>query len=89
MRRGCAAPVRCAQCLRTPDRTPTRQVACFRGRTAERAERHPARMQARIDTPEGRARYGRRFAIVEHTPTVGPLWQVPRLVMRRTGGDQL
>ncbi len=54
-----------AQCLRTPDRTPTRQVAFFRGRTAERTESHTARMQARIDTPAGRARYGQRFATVE------------------------
>jgi hypothetical protein len=37
----------------------------FHGRTAERAESHTARMQQRIDTPEGRARYGQRFATVE------------------------
>jgi transposase len=54
-----------ARCLRTPERTPTRQVAFFRGKTAERAASYTARMQARLDTPEGRARYGQRFATVE------------------------
>ena len=60
-----------APCLRTPDRTPTRQVACFRGMAAERADSYTARMQQRIDVPEGRARYGRRFATVE--PVFGNL----------------
>ncbi len=54
-----------AQCLRTPDRTPTRQVAFFRGKAAGTPESHTARMQQRLDTPEGRAQYGRRFATVE------------------------
>jgi transposase len=60
-----------ARCLRTPERTPTRQVAFFRGPTAARAESHSARMKRRIDTPEGRARYGGRFATVE--PVFGNL----------------
>jgi transposase len=54
-----------AQCLRTPDRTPTRQVAFFRGPAPGRPESYTARMQRRLDTPEGRAHYGRRFATVE------------------------
>ena len=51
-----------AQCLRTPDRTPTRQVAFFRGKAPGTPESHTARMPRRLDTPEGRARYGQRFA---------------------------
>ena len=54
-----------AQCLRTPERTATRQVAFFTGKTAARLDSHTARMQRRIDEPEQRARYGRRFATVE------------------------
>jgi len=53
------------QCLRTPDRTPTRQVAFFRGTAPARAASYTAQMQQRIDTPEGRMRYGQRFATVE------------------------
>ena len=52
-------------CLRTPDRTPTRQVAFFTGKTAERLDSHTALVQRRIDEPEQRARYARRFATVE------------------------
>jgi hypothetical protein len=56
-----------AQCLRTPEKTQTRQVVFFRGRDAARPipESHTARMKRRIDTPEGRARYGQRFGTVE------------------------
>ncbi len=60
-----------AQCLRTPEKTPTRQVAFFTGKTAERADSHTARMQRRIDTPEERVRYAQRFATVE--PVFGNL----------------
>ena len=42
-----------------------RSVAFFRGRADAEAESHTARMRARIDTPEGRAQYGQRFATVE------------------------
>ncbi|CAN5400435.1 hypothetical protein BH09GEM1_BH09GEM1_28210 [soil metagenome] len=45
-----------APCLRTPEKTPLRQVAFFTGKTPERADSHTARMQRRIDTPEERAR---------------------------------
>jgi hypothetical protein len=54
-----------AQCLRTPETTPTRQVAFFTGKTADRLDSHTARMQRRIDEPAERARYARRFATVE------------------------
>jgi transposase len=56
-----------AQCLRTPDKTAVRQVAFFRQQVADRPRRNPytAAMRARIDTPEARARYERRFAVVE------------------------
>ena len=60
-----------ARCLRTPDRTPTRQVAFFRGKAPGTPESHTAQMQRRLDTPEGRAQYGRRFATVE--PVLGDL----------------
>jgi transposase len=60
-----------ARCLRTPERTPTRQVAFFRGTAPDAPASHTARMKERIDTPEGRARYGQRFATVE--PVFGNL----------------
>jgi len=64
-KRACGpCPLR-AQCLRTPDTTPVRSVAFFRGRADAEAESHTARMRARIDTPLGRAQYGQRFATVE------------------------
>ncbi len=53
------------QCLRTPERTATRQVVFFRGRAPGRPESHTARMRRRLDTPAGRAQYGRRLATVE------------------------
>ncbi|MEO8158291.1 MAG: IS1182 family transposase [Betaproteobacteria bacterium] len=52
------------QCLRHPERTKVRQVVFFTGRT-RKAESHTERMKRRIDSEEGRKRYGRRFAIVE------------------------
>jgi len=58
----CALP---PQCLRTPDTTPVRNVAFFRGREEADHVNHTARMKARIDTPEGRAQYSQRFATVE------------------------
>ena len=66
-----------AECLRTPERTPTRQVAFFRGKAAGTPESHTDRMKRRLDTPDGRARYGRRFATVE--PVFGNLRANKRL----------
>ncbi len=53
------------QCLRTPTTTVVRNVAFFRGREDAETETHTMRMQQRLDTPEGREQYGRRFATVE------------------------
>ena len=50
------------QCLRTPETTVVRNVAFVRGREDAEAETHTLRMQQRIDTPDGRELYGRRFA---------------------------
>ena len=52
------------KCLRTPTKTKTRQVSFFQGK-ADGTESFTDRMKARIDSPEGQARYGRRFATVE------------------------
>ena len=66
-----------AQCLRTPETTTTRQVAFFRGTAPGTPETHTDRMKRRLDTPEGRAQYGRRFATVE--PVFGNLRANKRL----------
>ncbi len=61
------ACVPCTQrdkCLRTPDKTRTRQVAFFIGKLPGKNV-HTERMKQRIDSAEGRALYGRRFATVE------------------------
>ena len=76
-KRDCGPCPRRAECLRTPDRTPTRQVAFFRGKAAGTPETHTDRMKRRLDTPEGRAQYGRRFATVE--PVFGNLRANKRL----------
>lgn len=66
-----------ARCLRTPERTPTRQVAFFRGPAPATPASHTARMKQRIDSPTGRLRYGARFATVE--PVFGNLRANKRL----------
>lgn len=52
------------QCLRTPHKTRTRQVAFFIGKQPHK-NAHTERMKQRIDSAEGRLLYGRRFATVE------------------------
>jgi hypothetical protein len=52
------------QCLRQPERTPVRQVVFFTGKT-RKPESPVDRMKRRIDSDEGRRRYGQRFATVE------------------------
>jgi transposase len=59
---GC--PLR-TKCLRHPERTLTRQVVFFTGRTAEKSETYTQKMKNKIDTPQGRSRYSQRLAIVE------------------------
>jgi transposase len=54
-----------AKCLRHPERTVTRQVVFFTGRTADKPETYTQKMKKKIDTPQGRSRYSRRLAIVE------------------------
>ena len=62
--RDCVPCAQRANCLRTPDKTKRRQVMFFRGR-ADHTERPSEIMKRAIDSPEGRALYGRRFATVE------------------------
>jgi hypothetical protein len=59
-----------AKCLRHPERTKTRQV-CFFRREPKDADDPVERMKRAIDSPEGRALYGQRFATVE--PVFGNL----------------
>ena len=54
-----------AKCLRTPDKTQVRQVSFFRGKAAAGEENYTNQMKRAIDSAEGRARYGQRFATVE------------------------
>jgi transposase len=51
-------------CLRHPERTPVRGVVFFTGKT-RKPESPVDRMRRRIDSAEGRRRYGQRFATVE------------------------
>jgi hypothetical protein len=64
------------RCLRHPERTPTRQVVFFTGKN-HHPESHTARMKRRLDSDEGRRRYGQRFATVE--PVFGNLRHNKRL----------
>jgi len=52
------------RCLRNPDKPAGRQVTFFRDK-APAPQSATARMKRKIDSPEGRRRYGRRFATVE------------------------
>lgn len=60
-----------AKCLRKPDKTPARQVMFFRGKADPAAVNYSDIMKRAIDSPEGKALYGRRFATVE--PVFGNL----------------
>jgi hypothetical protein len=57
------------RCLLTPQKTKVRQVAFFQGK--KDGVSYTDKMKARIDSPEGRAQYGQRFATVE--PVFGNL----------------
>jgi len=59
-----------AQCLRTPDKTPVRQVAIFHKNQVS-PMRYTEAMKQRIDSEEGRKQYSRRLATVE--PVFGNL----------------
>ncbi len=73
VQRDCLPCTHRAQCLRTPEKTQTRQVMFFHGRAARppKPETHTARMKRRLDAPEGRTQYGQRFGTVE--PVFGNL----------------
>jgi transposase len=64
------------KCLRTPEKTKTRQVIFFRGK-AEAPESATNRMKRAIDSERGRDLYGGRFATVE--PVFGNLRHNKRL----------
>jgi transposase len=64
-KRDCVPCSHRARCLRTPQKTQTRQVAFFRGRASDAAPTQTAQMKLRIDSAEGRARYAERFGAVE------------------------
>lgn len=57
------------RCLLTPQKTKVRQVSFFQGK--KDGASYTDKMKARIDSPEGRIRYGQRFATVE--PVFGNL----------------
>lgn len=59
------------KCLRTPEKTRTRQVCFFRGKARTTPESYTDIMKRAIDSERGRALYGRRFATVE--PVFGNL----------------
>ena len=65
------------QCLRTPDKTKVRQVSFFRGKADSTKVSYTDLMKRAIDSPEGRALYGRRFATVE--PVFGNIRHNKRL----------
>ena len=54
-----------SQCLRHPERTETRQVAYFHGRSAKGKETFTEKMKKKIDSTVGRSLYSMRVAIAE------------------------
>ena len=60
----CGACTLRTKCLRYPDKTRTRQVAFFHKNQASPLP-HTQAMKERIDTEEGKQRYGQRFSTVE------------------------
>ena len=74
------------QCLRTPDKTKVRQVSFFRGKAGSEKESYTDRMKRAIDSEEGKARYGRRFATVE--PVFGNIRHNKRLDRFTLRGQQ-
>jgi hypothetical protein len=66
----CVPCQRRKKCLRTPEKTPTRQVSFFQGKR-DVEENHVDRMKVKIDSDTGREMITRRFATVE--PVFGNL----------------
>jgi transposase len=54
-----------AQCIRHPERTPSRQVAFFLGRAKDAPEKYMDKMKRKIDSDHGRYQYSRRLGTVE------------------------
>jgi transposase len=69
--RDCVPCTQRDKCLRKPDTTKTRQVCFFRGKAPGGKTNYTDIMKRAIDSPRGRALYGRRFATVE--PVFGNL----------------
>jgi len=65
------------KCLRTPEKTQVRQVSFFRGKANSTGESYTDRMKRAIDSDEGKALYGQRFATVE--PVFGNIRHNKRL----------
>ena len=63
--RDCVPCTERERCLRTPEKTKTRQVCFFRGKANTTQESYTDIMKRAIDSPEGRVLYGRRLATVE------------------------
>ena len=63
--RDCVPCTERERCLRTPEKTKTRQVSFFRGKADATKESYTDIMKRAIDSPEGRVLYGRRLATVE------------------------
>ncbi len=53
------------KCLRHPDRTETRQVHFFKGRSDRAPETFTQKMKRKIDSIKGRLMYNRRFGTIE------------------------
>ncbi|MGZ8984686.1 MAG: IS1182 family transposase [Methylotenera sp.] len=69
--RDCVPCEQRSHCLRTSDKTKSRQVSFFQGKVPDTPETYTDKMKRRIDSAEGRVAYGRRFATVE--PVFGNL----------------
>jgi hypothetical protein len=63
--RDCLPCTQRERCLRTPEKTATRQVAFFAPLLADRPRSHTEKMRERIDSAEGRALYAQRLGTVE------------------------
>ncbi len=81
----CAGCALRAQCLRHPEKTPTRQVAFFAKHQPSPLP-HTQRMKEKIDSLEGKRLYGDRFATVE--PVFGNLRHNKRLDRFTLRGQQ-
>lgn len=64
-KRDCGACTLRPRCLTHPERTPTRQVTLFLGRSPGKPEACTGRMKRKIDTEQGRYQYSRRLAVAE------------------------